>query len=169
MEPAVRVEVIAFVALAIVCLVSAYASWQTRRLLIRVFGENPRAARLTERGYYVSVAELTPLGSSGARAIPPAPVPAPAVEPAEGAAPAASKRVREFPQPSLAPCSPREPLMSVRSPGRTSRRWVARARACGALSGSPPRVARPPGGARAARGERSGSTPERRLRSRQPR
>ena len=49
MEPAVRVEVIGFVALAIVCLVSAYASWQTRRLIITVFGENPQAARLTAR------------------------------------------------------------------------------------------------------------------------
>ncbi|MEP7124055.1 MAG: hypothetical protein ABJE95_24220 [Byssovorax sp.] len=113
MEPAVRVEVIGFVALAIVCLVSAYASWQTRRLLITVFGENPRAARLTERGYYVSVAEQAPLASSGARAIPPAPVPAPAVEPAEGAAPAASKRAREFPQPSLAP-EARAPEASAR-------------------------------------------------------
>ena len=32
---------------------SLIASWQTRRLMIAVFGENPRAAQLGQRGYYV--------------------------------------------------------------------------------------------------------------------
>jgi hypothetical protein len=46
MDPIVLVKVIGFLGLAIVGLVSAYASWQTRRLLITVFGERPRAAQL---------------------------------------------------------------------------------------------------------------------------
>ncbi len=118
MEPAVHVEVIGFVALTIVGLVSAYASWQTRRLLITVFGENPGAARLTERGYFLRVAEQAPLGSSGAQAIPPAPVPAPAVEPAEDAAPAARLAVRPPPLAREEPAPPAEPAVeTTRKPG----------------------------------------------------
>jgi hypothetical protein len=120
MEPIVLVGVIGFIGLAIVCLVSAYASWQTRRLMIVVFGENPRAAQFRQRGYYLRLPEqappvVAPPVNSGARALgptaepEPALAPAPAVEPAAvepGAtsAPTASAGQSEsFQSPSLAP------------------------------------------------------------------
>ena len=92
MDPIVLVKGIGFIGLAIVCLVSAYASWQTRRLLIVVFGENPRAAQFRQRGYYLPLPEqappvVAPPGNSGARALGPtaepewALAPAPVVEP----------------------------------------------------------------------------------------
>lgn len=146
MEPAVRVEVIGFVVLAIGCLVSAYASWQTRRLLITVFGESPRAARLTERGYFLRAAEQAPLGSSSARPLAPAPVPAPAVEPTEDAAPFASKRAREITQPSLAPderapepaarLAIRPPPLTREAPESTADRTVETTRKPGAAPSS---------------------------------
>jgi hypothetical protein len=94
MEPSVLVKVIGFIGLAIVCLVSAYASWQTRRLMIVVFGENPRPAQLSQRGYYLRLPEqappvVTPPGNSGARALGPTAAPEPALAPALAVEPAA--------------------------------------------------------------------------------
>jgi len=121
MEPTVLVEMIGITALGILCLVSAISSWQTRRFLITVFGENPRAAQLSQRGYYLRLPEQAPPvvappgssgaapGSSGARALAPtvqpaAVEPAPAVEPAAvEPAPATSPGPRESFKPSLAP------------------------------------------------------------------
>ncbi len=104
MDPTVLVEMIEVIALGILCLVSAISSWQTRRFLITVFGENPRAAQLSQRGYHLRLPEqappvVAPPGSSGARALAPTVQPA-AVEPA----PATSPGPREsFKPPSLAP------------------------------------------------------------------
>jgi hypothetical protein len=114
------VKVIGFLGLVIVCLVSAISSWQTRRLLMTVFGEKPRAAQLSQRGYYLPLPEqappvVAPLGSSGAQALGPtvelaaALAPAPAVEPAAiepDAAPtptAGAGPSESFQPPSLAP------------------------------------------------------------------
>ncbi len=74
MEPTVLVEVIGIIALGILCLVSAISSWLTRRHLITVFGETPRPAQLSPRGYYLWLPEqappaAAPPGSSGARAL----------------------------------------------------------------------------------------------------
>jgi hypothetical protein len=95
MEPTVLVEVIGIIALGILCLVSAISSWLTRRHLITVFGETPRPAQLSPRGYYLWLPEqappaAAPPGSSGARAL------APAVEPGATSAPA--PRPREEPE-----------------------------------------------------------------------
>ncbi len=104
MDPTVLVEMIGVIALGILCLVSAISSWQTRRFLITVFGENPRAAQLSQRGYHLRLPEqaapvVAPPGSSGARALAPTVQPA-TVEPA----PATSPGPREsFKPPSLAP------------------------------------------------------------------
>ena len=129
MDPIVLVKGIGFIGLAIVCLVSAYASWQTRRLLIVVFGENPRAVQFRQRGYYLPLPEqappvVAPPGNSGARALgptaepewalAPAPVVEPAaVEPGATAAPTASAGPSEsFQPPSLAPAElPARPAM----------------------------------------------------------
>jgi hypothetical protein len=110
MEPIVLVRVLGFVGLAIVCLVSAYASWQTRRLMIVVFGENPRAAQFHQRGYYLPLSEqappvVAPPGNSAARALGPtaepesALAPAPAVEPA-AVEPGATSAPTASPDPS---------------------------------------------------------------------
>jgi hypothetical protein len=124
MEPSVLVEVVGFVGLAIVCLVSAYASWQTRRLMIVVFGENPRPAQFRQRGCYLPLSEqappvVAPPGGSGARALGPtaepesALAPAPAVEPGATAAATASAGPSEsFKPPSLVPSElPARPAM----------------------------------------------------------
>jgi hypothetical protein len=94
MEPSVLVKGIGFIGLAMVCLISAYASWQTRRLMIVVFGENPRPAQLGQRGYSLRLPEqappvVAPLGSSGARALGPTAEPEPALGPAPAVEPAA--------------------------------------------------------------------------------
>jgi hypothetical protein len=128
MEPIVLVKVIGFLGLVIVCLVSAISSWQTRRLLMTVFGEKPRAAQLSQRGYYLPLPEqappvVAPVGSSGAhalgptvepaaalapaRAVEPAAVEPAAVEPGAAATPTASAGPSESFQPaSLAPAEP---------------------------------------------------------------
>jgi hypothetical protein len=95
MDPTVLVEVIGVIALGILCLVSAISSWQTRRHLMTVFGENPRPAQLSSRGYYLWLPEqappaAAPPGSSGARAL--APAVEPAVEPGATSTPAPSPR-----------------------------------------------------------------------------
>jgi hypothetical protein len=122
MEPIVLAKVLGFVGLAIVCLVSAISSWQTRRLLMTVFGEKPRAAQLSQRGYYLPLPEqappvVAPLDSSGARALgptaepEPALAPAPAVEPdavepgATSAPTASSGPSESFKPASLAPAA----------------------------------------------------------------
>jgi hypothetical protein len=129
MEPIVLAKVLGFVGLAIVCLVSAISSWQTRRLLMTVFGEKPRAAQLSQRGYYLPLPEqappvVAPLDSSGARALGPTAEPAPAltpapavesaaVEPGATSVPIASPGPSEsFKPPSLAPAElPARPAM----------------------------------------------------------
>lgn len=120
METTVLVELIGVVALGILCLVSAISSWQTRRFLIAVFGENPGPAQLTQRGYYVRLPDQVPpaappaaarpgssgaaLGSSDARALAPAVEPA-TVAPGAPAAPAASPG-ESFKSPSPRPAEP---------------------------------------------------------------
>lgn len=82
---------IGFTALMVVCAVSAISSWQTRRLMIAVFGANPRAAQLGQRGYYTRPPNWPPdAGPSTTPAAPPAPG-APAAPPS---APAGSSGAR---------------------------------------------------------------------------
>jgi hypothetical protein len=108
MEPSVLVQGIGFTGLAIVCLVSAYASWQTRRLMIVVFGENPRAAQLGQRGDHLRLPEqappvVAPPGNSGARALGPTAEPAPALTPAPAVEPAAVEPAAVDPGATSAP------------------------------------------------------------------
>ncbi len=125
MDSAVLAEVIGIIALALLCLVSALSSWDTRRRMITVFGENPGPAQLTQRGYYVRLPDqaspAVPLSSSGAA---PggsgAPALAPAVEPAaEPGAPSASPSEEPAPEtkpkPGTVPSSRRRPAVTART------------------------------------------------------
>jgi hypothetical protein len=116
MEPIVLVKVIGFLGLGILCLVSAIFSWQTRRLLVAVFGEKPRAAQLSQRGYYLPLPEqappvVAPPGRSSARALGPTVEPAPALAPAPAVEPAAVE-----PGATSAPTASPDPSESFQPP-----------------------------------------------------
>jgi len=126
MDLIVLVKVIGFLGLGILCLVSAISSWRTRRLLVAVFGEKPRAAQLSQRGYYLPLPEqappvVAPPGISGAQALGPTVEPA-AVEPAATSAPTASAGPSEaFQPPSLAPAElPARPAIRPAPPPMSS-------------------------------------------------
>ena len=121
MDPTVVGAVIGFTVLAVVCGFSAISSWQTRQLMLAVFGENPGRAQLGQRGWYVRPPDLPPQpappavpppaasGSSRAGTPGTSPEPAPSSSRAGALAPAedgasGGKRTREpFKPPSLAP------------------------------------------------------------------
>jgi hypothetical protein len=121
MEPIVLVKVIGFLGLGILCLVSAISSWQTRRLLVAVFGKKPRAAQLSQRGYYLPLPEqarpvVAPMGSSGARALGPTVEPAAALAPARAVEPAAVEPAAIEPGATSAPTGSADPSESSQPP-----------------------------------------------------
>ena len=96
---------VAFGVLVFLCSIAIIFSWQTRRIMIAAFGENPARAQLGARGWYVRPADpprelAPPAAPSSSR--PGARVAAP--EPAPGLTPLTTKPARaSFKPPSLAP------------------------------------------------------------------